>query len=50
MKKEWLNPEMAALEIKETANGQYKSEDHDGDWVQFNGLWYRPGAGEEFSE
>ena len=33
------------LSINETANGLAPSEDFDGDWVQIDGKWYRPGNG-----
>ena len=45
MKKTWNTPEVEELVITATANGLDKSNDFDGDWVQIDGLWYRPGNG-----
>lgn len=45
MKKTWIAPEVEELVMTETANGLDKSEDFDGDWVNINGKWYRPGDG-----
>lgn len=46
MMKKWNAPEMEELEINATANGQIPDENHDGDWVEIDGKWYRPGAGQ----
>ncbi|SEQ49345.1 hypothetical protein [Butyrivibrio sp. TB] len=43
--KKWNVPAMEELSINETANGLAPSEDFDGDWVQIDGKWYRPGNG-----
>lgn len=43
MLKEWKSAEIESLDVEETANGQAPSDDFDGDWVQINGNWYRPG-------
>lgn len=45
MKKTWNTPELEELVMTATANGLDKSNDFDGDWVNINGLWYRPGDG-----
>lgn len=47
MKKTWATPEVEELVITETANGQNPSENFDDTWVSINGLWYRPGDGED---
>lgn len=44
MKKEWRAPEAEELRINMTENGDAISDDYDGDWVQINGQWYRPGS------
>ena len=43
MKKEWNVPVVEILELGKTANGQAPSDNYDGDWVQINDKWYRPG-------
>ncbi|MBR6626503.1 MAG: hypothetical protein IKL04_00785 [Lachnospiraceae bacterium] len=44
--KKWNTPEMEVLEVSATANGKAPSENFDGEWVQIDGLWYRPGDGD----
>ncbi len=44
MKREWRAPEVEELNINMTQNGQEQSEDFDGDWVEIDGKWYRPGS------
>lgn len=46
MKKEWNIPEMEELGIQFTANGAAPCDEFDDVWVQIDGKWYRPGAGE----
>lgn len=43
MKKTWEVPAMEELNINATANGLAPSDNFDGEWVQINGLWYKPG-------
>ncbi|MDO5291872.1 MAG: hypothetical protein Q4F05_03885 [bacterium] len=45
MKKTWTAPNMEELSIKDTANGLEPNKEFDADWVQINGLWYKPGNG-----
>lgn len=45
MKKTWLNAEVEELAVELTANGQAPSNHFDGDWVQIDDKWYRPGDG-----
>lgn len=42
--KTWMTPEVEVLDIKATANGTLPNEEFDGDWVQINGKWYKPGT------
>lgn len=46
MKKEWLNAEMEALEIKETAGGKILTGKPDGEWVYDDQTekWWEPGG------
>ncbi len=46
MKKEWLNAEMEALEIKETAGGKILTGKPDGEWVYDDETqkWWQPGG------
>lgn len=48
--KKWNTPDMEVLELSATANGQAPSDYFDGDWVQIDGLWYKPGNGEASAE
>lgn len=51
MKKEWLNPEMEALEIKETAGGTKYTGEPDGEWVfdDQTKKWWQPGGEQIYS-
>ena len=46
MKKEWLNAEMEALEIKETSGGSTFTGKPDGEWVydKETDKWWQPGG------
>ncbi len=44
MRKQWREPEVEELNINMTENGQDTSEEFDGDWVEIDGKWYRPGS------
>ncbi|WP_155830590.1 hypothetical protein [Butyrivibrio sp. NC3005] len=41
----WHAPVMEELNINAPANGMAPDENFDGDWVEINGRWYRPGNG-----
>lgn len=46
MKREWLNAEMEALEIKETAGGKEFTGKPDGEWIYDDQTekWWQPGG------
>lgn len=44
--KKWNVPTIEELDVRATANGDVKSDDYDGDWVQIDGKWYVPGGNE----
>lgn len=47
--KKWTEATVEELNIAATANGAKPNDDFDDSWVQINGLWYRPGDGNELS-
>lgn len=47
--KKWNTPAVEELALNETANGAAPSDFFDGEWVEIDGKWYKPGNGDEIS-
>lgn len=47
--KKWEDAMVEELSIDMTADGSAPNDNFDDTWVQINGLWYKPGSGNNSS-